>query len=76
MHHDTSRPEVQAPPSRIAQVCATDEEGAQAVEYAMIGGVGAALISLLWAILDKTNLIDKLLGTIIDGLLDLVTGWF
>jgi len=76
MHDATPPLDAEVAPSRLAQVRASDEEGAQAVEYAMIGGVGAALISLLWAILERTNVLDKVMSAIVDGLIELVTGWF
>ena len=75
MPHPTPPPAQQAPPSRLDQLLAAEEEGAQAVEYAMIGGLGAGLISLLWALLQKTGVLDKLVDTVVNGLLDLVGGW-
>lgn len=74
MQHPTPPPASQAP-SRLEQLRAADEDGAQAVEYAMIGGLGAGLISVLWTLLDKTGLVDKLLSSITSGLLDLISGW-
>lgn len=53
-----------------------DEDGAQAVEYAMIGGVGAGLIGLLWTLLQRTGLLDKLTATLVESVLELVKGWF
>lgn len=73
MQHPSPPPS--PPASRLDQLRTADEEGAQAVEYAMIGGLGAGLISLLWALLDKTGLIDKLVNTVVSGLLELVSGW-
>ena len=61
-----------APPGRSL----ADEEGAQAVEYAMIGGVGAGLIGLLWTLLQRTGLLDKLTATLVESVLKLVEGWF
>ena len=52
------------------------EDGAQAVEYAMIGGVGAGLIGLLWTLLQRTGLLDKVTATLVDSVVDLVKGWF
>jgi Flp pilus assembly pilin Flp len=53
-----------------------EEDGAQAVEYAMIGGVGAGLIGLLWTLLQRTGLLDKVTATLVDAVVDLVKGWF
>ena len=53
-----------------------DEDGAQAVEYAMIGGVGAGLIGLLWTLLQRTGLLDKVTATLVESVVDLVKGWF
>jgi len=61
-----------APPgSRLGE-----EDGAQAVEYAMIGGFGAGLIGLLWTIISKTGLIDRVVETLLNSLTDLVSSWF
>ena len=65
-------PTSSAPPGRSL----ADEDGAQAVEYAMIGGVGAGLIGLLWTLLQRTGLLDKLTTTLVESVLDLVKGWF
>ena len=53
-----------------------DEDGAQAVEYAMIGGVGAGLIGVLWTLLQRTGLLDKVTATLVESVVDLVKGWF
>jgi hypothetical protein len=52
------------------------EDGAQAVEYAMMSGMGAGLIGLLWAILQRTGLLDRIAETLVTGLVDLVKSWF
>ena len=52
------------------------EDGAQAVEYAMIGGLGAGAIGLLWSIISRTGLFDRLVETLLSSLVDLVTSWF
>lgn len=61
---------------RVARLRANPEEGAQAVEYAMIGGLGAGLIGLLWTLISKTGMFDKLLEALIRSLVQLLTGWF
>lgn len=52
------------------------EDGAQAVEYAMIGGLGAGAIGLLWSIISRTGLFDRIVETLLSSLVDLVTSWF
>lgn len=52
------------------------EDGAQAVEYAMIGGLGAGLIGLLWSIISRTGLVDRLVETLMTSLVNLITSWF
>ena len=58
------------------RVCLADEDGAQAVEYAMIGGLGAGLIGLLWTVISRTGLVDRLVETLLASLVELVTSWF
>lgn len=53
-----------------------DEEGAQAVEYAMIGGLGAGVIGLLWSIIKGTGLFDRLVESLLSSLVELITSWF
>lgn len=52
------------------------EDGAQAVEYAMIGGLGAGLIGLLWSIISRTGLVDRIVETLVTSLVNLLTSWF
>jgi Flp pilus assembly pilin Flp len=52
------------------------EDGAQAVEYAMIGGLGAGTIGLLWTIISRTGLFDRIVESLLSSLVDLVTSWF
>ena len=53
-----------------------DEEGAQAVEYAMIGGLGAGLIGLLWTVISRTGLLDRVVEALLSSLVELVSSWF
>ena len=53
-----------------------EEDGAQAVEYAMIGGLGAGLIGLLWTVIERTGLVDKVVQALLTALVDLISGWF
>lgn len=52
------------------------EDGAQAVEYAMIGGLGAGVIGLLWAIISRTGLVEKIVNALLSSLVDLINSWF
>ena len=61
-------------PVRAARL--SEEDGAQAVEYAMIGGLGAGLIGLLWAIISRTGLVDRIVETLLSSLVELITSWF
>jgi Flp pilus assembly pilin Flp len=53
-----------------------DEEGAQAVEYAMIAGLGAGVIGILYKIITSTSLIERLVTALLEALIQLVTSWF
>jgi Flp pilus assembly pilin Flp len=53
-----------------------EEDGAQAVEYAMVGGLGAGLIGLLWTVISRTGLVDRVVETLLSSLVDLVGSWF
>ena len=61
---------------RAGRLDLADEEGAQAVEYAMIGGLGAGLIGLLWTVISRTGLVDRVVEALLTSLLDLVSSWF
>ena len=63
-------------PARPAAVDLSGEDGAQAVEYAMIGGLGAGLIGLLWTVISRTGLVDKLTKAVVGSALELVRSWF
>ena len=52
------------------------EDGAQAVEYAMIGGLGAGLIGLLWTIISRTEILDRVVEALLAALVELVGSWF
>ena len=53
-----------------------EEDGAQAVEYAMIGGLGAGLIGLIWTLLSKSDAFGRLLRVLLDHLVKSITSWF
>ncbi len=61
---------------RVERLRDDGEEGAQAVEYAMIGGLGAGLIGVLWAVISRTGILEKLADALLTALIDLITGWF
>ena len=63
-------------PHQRPSVCLADEDGAQAVEYAMIGGLGAGLIGLLWTVISRTGLVDRVVETLLSSLVELITSWF
>lgn len=61
---------------RAAQLQADSERGAQAAEYAMLGGVSAAACGGLVAILSRTDILERLVSTVVGTLVDVVQGWF
>jgi Flp pilus assembly pilin Flp len=65
-----------ASPAPSRRVDVNEEEGAQAVEYAMIGGLGAGLIGLLWSVLSRTGLVERIVNALLSSLVDLVNSWF
>ena len=52
------------------------EEGSQVVEYALIGGVGAAICGGIVALFARTNLLETLLSAVIRVLVNAVRSWF
>lgn len=52
------------------------ERGAQAAEYAMLGGVSAAACSALVAILKNRETLKTLVDAILQTLGNVVEGWF
>lgn len=66
-----------APAASAAGLAALDaEDGAQAVEYAMIGGLGAGVIGLLWTVISRTGLVEKIVNALLTSLVDLINSWF
>lgn len=53
-----------------------DDQGAQAAEYAMLGGVSAAACGGLVAILSNTQILEKLVKAVVDTLVSAVGRWF
>lgn len=64
------------PPQPRGRPELADEEGAQAVEYAMIGGLGAGIIGLLWSIISRTGLFDRIVESLLSSLVELIGSWF
>lgn len=64
------------PPPHPDELRLAGEDGAQAVEYAMIGGVGAGLIGLLWTIISRTGLLDRVVESLLTSLVELISSWF
>ena len=67
---------IQERPEEAGRLELHAEDGAQAVEYAMIGGLGAGAIGLLWSIISRMGLFDRIVETLLSSLVDLVTSWF
>lgn len=70
--------EEEAPPAvdAVGFAALDAEDGAQAVEYAMIGGLGAGVIGLLWTIISRTGLVEKIVNALLTSLVDLINSWF
>ena len=61
--------------ARLAEVRRDSERGAQAVEYAMLGGVAVAIAVAVMALVGG-GLLDRLANGIISTLLSFVKSWF
>lgn len=53
-----------------------DETGAQAAEYAMLGGVSAAACGALVYLLKETDALDAVVSTVVDTLTKTIGSWF
>lgn len=64
--------------SRIGRLAARlhDETGAQAAEYAMLGGVSAAACGGLIVVFNTSDVLGSFVGTIVDTLAGVVGSWF
>ncbi len=76
MQHPSPPAADRDPRSRLEQLRSSDEDGAQAVEYAVVGAMGVGLITALWTLIQKTGIIEKIIEALVSGLVDLLTGWF
>lgn len=61
---------------RVAALTCTAEQGAQAAEYAMLGGVSAAACSALVAIFKNRKMLESLVESVITTLGTVIEGWF
>lgn len=52
------------------------EDGAQAAEYAMLGGVSAAICGILVYLLKNTNLVRGILEAVFNGITSTIRAWF
>lgn len=62
--------------ARTRRLDPQDERGAQAAEYAMLGGVSAAACGALVAILKNPSTLERVVDAVIGGLTRLVGSWF
>lgn len=61
---------------RIARLRDDGEEGSQTVEYAMLGGVGAAACGALIALLKNKELLGRVIETVVSVLTKAIKSWF
>lgn len=52
------------------------EEGSMTAEYAMVGGVGAAAAGAVIACIQNQDVIERVLKSVVDSLVDTVGSWF
>ena len=60
------------PPPSLPSRKLSDEEGAQAVEYAMVGVLGAGVLGLLWKVISGTGVIDRIVQAIVAAIIHLI----
>ncbi|HVL99928.1 MAG TPA: hypothetical protein VM324_11615 [Egibacteraceae bacterium] len=61
---------------RLDRLRGEPEAGAQAAEYAMLGGVGAATCGTLVILMKDKGTLETLVKGLFKGLAELVTKWF
>ena len=66
---------IATPPPSLPSRELSDEEGAQAVEYAMVGVLGAGTLGLLWKLISGTGVLDRIVQAIVAGLLEFIGQW-
>ena len=62
--------------ARAEHLRSESEEGAQAAEYAMLGGVSAAACGGLIALLNNTDILQRIFSGVVNALLKKIGGWF
>jgi Flp pilus assembly pilin Flp len=63
------------PPPCLPSRKLSDEEGAQAVEYAMVGVLGAGTLGLLWKIISSSGIVERIVQALLGGLIELIGQW-
>ena len=66
---------IAAPPPSLPSRKLSDEEGAQAVEYAMVGVLGAGTLGLLWKIISSSGILTIIVEALLTGLKGLIGQW-
>lgn len=61
---------------RVARLRDDGESGAQAAEYAMLGGVSAAACGALIALLKNKEFLQRVLAAVVAGLTKVIKSWF
>jgi len=61
---------------RLGRLHAEKESGAQAAEYAMLGGVSAAACTALIAILKNRSWTERVIEAIVAALVKVIKSWF
>lgn len=61
---------------RLGRLGAQDESGAQAAEYAMLGGVSAAACTALIAILKNKSWTERVIEAVVAALIKAIKSWF
>lgn len=59
-----------------AAVRLNDETGAQAAEYAMLGGVSAAACGGLVTLLKGTDLLESIVSAVVETVVGFIASWF
>ena len=68
---------VRSAEQRLAErVDAEDDTGAQAAEYAMMTGVGVAIVAAIVAFLRRGDIIQSLVTALVEVLISFVQSWF
>jgi hypothetical protein len=52
------------------------ERGSQTLEYALVGGVGAAIVAAVIAFVSRGTIIERLVRAVIEALVTFIASWF